>query len=99
MGYVCEGSRWDVSSTKDISGMRILHISDLHDRGEREDEAWRRRRVLGEAWLRHLEELRDEAPIDLVLFTGDAADWGPGPAFSGATQFLDAPLDHLSLTR
>ena len=35
------------------SPLRILHISDLHSRGDRESETWRRRRVLGEAWERN----------------------------------------------
>lgn len=52
----------------------ILHISDLHERGTREQEVWRRRRVLGENWLRNLDELRSEGDIDLVCFTGDLAD-------------------------
>lgn len=30
--------------------LRILHVSDLHERGSRENEHWRRRRVLGNAW-------------------------------------------------
>lgn len=77
--------------------VRILHISDLHERGLREKEAWRRRRVLGEAWLRHLEELLDEGPIDLVFFTGDAADWGKAEEFARAGEFLHATLDQLSL--
>ncbi|MFY9825752.1 MAG: hypothetical protein WAM82_30540, partial [Thermoanaerobaculia bacterium] len=37
--------------------LRILHISDLHERGPREKETWRRRRVLGDAWDRNLTEL------------------------------------------
>lgn len=79
--------------------LRILHISDLHERADRETEAWRRRRVLGESWLRQLKELQEEAPIDLVLFTGDAADRGRPGEFSGATDFLTGTLDYLSLPR
>src|SRR5579864_6506993 len=82
-----------------MASVRILHISDLHERAEREDEAWRRRRVLGEAWLRHLDELSEDAAIDLVLFTGDAADWGRTTEFSGATDFLEATLERLALGR
>jgi hypothetical protein len=77
--------------------VRILHISDLHERAGREKEQWRRRRVLGEAWLRHLDELADEAPIDVLLFTGDAADWGQPAEFACATEFLGATLERLGL--
>jgi hypothetical protein len=31
--------------------LRILHLSDLHERGPRESEPWRRRRVLGDGWM------------------------------------------------
>ena len=79
--------------------LRILHISDLHERAEREREPWRRRRVLGEAWLRHLDELSEESPIDLVLFTGDAADWGQPTEFARATEFLAATLERLGLPK
>lgn len=56
--------------------LRLLHISDLHERGPRESESWRRRRVLGPAWERNLDEIKAAGPFDLVCFTGDAADWG-----------------------
>ncbi|MEO8126535.1 MAG: metallophosphoesterase [Bryobacteraceae bacterium] len=77
--------------------VRILHISDLHERAGREKEPWRRRRVLGEPWLRHLDELVTEAPIDVVLFTGDAADWGQPEEFAGAGEFFLATLERLGL--
>jgi hypothetical protein len=79
--------------------VRLLHISDLHERAGRETEAWRRRRVLGDAWLRHLDELSEEAPIDLLLFTGDAADWGKPSEFARAAEFLNATLERLALPR
>jgi hypothetical protein len=34
--------------------LRVLHISDLHERGVLEKERWRRYRVLGDAWERNL---------------------------------------------
>src|ERR1700676_501895 len=37
--------------------LQFLHISDLHAKGSQEKEPWRRRRVLGNAWLRNLETL------------------------------------------
>ena len=59
-----------------VHRLRILHLSDLHARGPRETGTWRRRRVLGDAWERNLADLLQDGPIDLVCFTGDAADWG-----------------------
>jgi predicted phosphodiesterase len=80
-----------------MARVRILHISDLHERAEREKDAWRRRRVLGEAWERHLDDLTRESAIDAVLFTGDAADWGKPAEFCQATEFLQSTLDRLEL--
>ena len=60
---------------------RILHISDLHLRGPREHEPWRRRRVIESFW-QNLDELQSEGKIDLVCFTGDLADWGRPEAVS-----------------
>lgn len=82
-----------------MAPVRILHISDMHERAGRETESWRRRRVLGDAWLRHLDELSEEAPIQLVLFTGDAADWGKAEEFEQATEFLNATIERLDLKR
>src|SRR3954463_3718303 len=79
--------------------VRILHISDMHERARRQDEPWRKRRVLGDAWLRHLDELSEEAPIHVVLFTGDAADWGKVEEFEEATGFLHATIERLGLQR
>lgn len=53
--------------------------------------------MLGDAWLRHLDELSEEAPIQVVLFTGDAADWGQAAEFEQATEFLNATLQRLDL--
>jgi 3',5'-cyclic AMP phosphodiesterase CpdA len=76
--------------------VRILHISDLHARGSR-DEHWRRRRVLGEAWDRNLEQLVQDGPFDLLLFTGDAADWGLREEYNHATEFLQAVRQRLHI--
>ncbi len=60
----------------DYYRLRILHLSDLHERGpDREREPWRRRRVLGSAWEANLDELRRDGPcrrrlaesVDLLL--------------------------------
>ncbi|MGK3960966.1 metallophosphoesterase [Sorangium sp. So ce1667] len=80
--------------------LRVLHISDLHVRGPREKEGWRRRRVLGEAWERNLDELvRDGIRVDLVCFTGDVADWGLPAEYGAATEFIDATLERLHVPK
>ena len=82
-----------------LHAITILHLSDLHERGPREQEAWRRRRVLGEAWLQSLDELQAEGPIDLVCFTGDLADWGLAQEYLPAGELLDAALSRLKVPR
>ncbi len=77
--------------------LRILHISDLHERGPRESESFRRRRVLGTAWERNLDALMEDGPIDLVCFTGDVADWGKPEEYGPVTDFIEALLKRLSL--
>ncbi len=79
--------------------LRILHISDLHERGPRENESFRRRRVLGSEWERNLEALLKDGPIDLVCFTGDVANWGKPEEYGPATEFIDALLGKLALPR
>nr|HNI24655.1 metallophosphoesterase [Plasticicumulans sp.] len=76
--------------------LRILHLTDLHERGPRETEAWRRRRVLGDAWLRNLDEI---GTVDLVCFTGDLADRGQAQEYERAAEFLDGTLQRLGLAR
>jgi len=76
---------------------QILHISDLHERGPRENESFRRRCVLGEAWKRNLDELLEDGAIDLVCFTGDVANWGKSDEYGPATDFIQALLQQLSL--
>jgi 3',5'-cyclic AMP phosphodiesterase CpdA len=79
--------------------LTLLHVSDLHERGSREKDASRRRRVLGEAWLKQLDELAKEGPpIDLVCVTGDVADRGQAevschPAFWVAEPFPAPDLE------
>ena len=79
--------------------LRLLHLSDLHARAGREAEPWRRRRVLGPAWEDNLDALTEDGPIDLVCFTGDAADWGRREEFAEADAFLATLLDRLGLPR
>ncbi len=79
--------------------LRLLHLSDLHARGGREPERWRRRRVLGPAWDDNLDAVLEDGPIDLVCFTGDAADWGRREEFAEAGEFLAGLLERLGLER
>jgi tetratricopeptide (TPR) repeat protein/calcineurin-like phosphoesterase family protein len=77
-------------------GLRLLHLSDLHLGKAGADEAWRSRRVLGDAWLEHLEAIRaDGRPIDLVCFTGDVAQSGQRPQYQLATEFFRETLERL----
>jgi tetratricopeptide (TPR) repeat protein len=77
--------------------LRILHISDLHERGPRERESFRRRRVLGNEWERNLDELLKDGPIDLVCFTGDVANFGKPEEYGPVTDFIGALLGKLAL--
>jgi len=77
--------------------LRIIHISDLHERGPREAETWRRRRVLGDTWKKNLDAFMAEGPIDLVCFTGDATDWGKEKEYNAASDFFRALMEHLGL--
>ncbi len=78
--------------------LQFLHISDLHAKGPHEKEPWRRRRVLGDAWLRNLETLlNEEGRIDLVFFTGDAAQSGKPEEYAEVTDFLDSLLEEIDL--
>ena len=79
--------------------LRILHLSDLHERGSRETEPWRRRRVLGDGWAENLGVLLQDGPIDLVCFTGDAADWGLPEEYARVTDFFAGLLDRLHLDK
>ncbi len=91
-----------VNQSKDVQmspnrKLGILHISDLHESADRERETWRRRRVLGDAWIENLRVIRKEVKIDLVCFTGDAADWGRAEEFETATEFFELTLAELDL--
>ncbi len=78
--------------------LRFLHISDLHARGSKEAERWRRRRVLGPQWIRHLDLLlEEEGGVDLVFFTGDAAQSGRKDEFDEAGEFLAGLCEKLHI--
>ncbi|MCP4570455.1 MAG: metallophosphoesterase, partial [FCB group bacterium] len=55
--------------------------------------------MLGPAWEANLDAILEDGPIDLVCFTGDAADWGKRDEFDEADEFLAALLDRLDLPR
>ena len=76
----------------------VLHISDLHERGRSEGEPARRERVLGDAWLRNLDEIRTEG-VDLVCMTGDVAQSGKPEEYDRAGEFLVRTLAELRLER
>jgi tetratricopeptide (TPR) repeat protein/predicted MPP superfamily phosphohydrolase len=77
--------------------LTLLHISDLHDRGPREEEPGSRARVLGDAWTTNLAEIRAEGPVDLVCFTGDAACSGKADEYARVKKFFQSMLDRLGL--
>jgi 3',5'-cyclic AMP phosphodiesterase CpdA len=84
-------------SSGGVRKVRILHISDLHDRGPREQEPWRREQVLGPAWERNLREIQQQGPIDLVCFTGDIAQSGRADEYESATRRLEKLMMTLGL--
>ncbi len=86
-----------MASSSNKKRLRILHISDLHERGTREQEPSRRRRVLGDAWERNLDEFLQDGPVHLILFTGDVADWGKENEYQKATEFFDHVLEYLNV--
>jgi hypothetical protein len=55
--------------------------------------------VLGPAWERNLEAISEDGPIDLVFFTGDAADWGLPNEFAAASEFFLSILEKLKVPR
>lgn len=82
-----------------MSKFRLLHISDLHSRGSREAEAWRRRRVLGDSFWQNLEDLQSDGAFDLLCFTGDLGDWGQPDEYETGASFLTELLTRLDLTK
>jgi tetratricopeptide (TPR) repeat protein len=76
--------------------LTLLHLSDLH---EDATTSWRRRRVLGDAWKRNLDEMAAEGSHDLVCFTGDAVFSGQAAEYERATVFFEAVLERLGLGR
>ena len=90
--------------------LRILHISDLHERvalehhpDERKakvrDGRARRYRVLGGNFHEILSEAAKEHPFDLVCFTGDVADRGLAEEYAAATARIDDILQAIGVGR
>ena len=90
--------------------LRILHLSDLHERvalpEHSEDRktkvkvgAAQRYRVLGNdsGFWTTLTEIQKTAPVDMVCFTGDIADWGLPEEFRQATPRIKRILETLKL--
>ncbi len=83
--------------------IRLLHISDLHERGPRETDRWRVNLVLGTPWDDNLDFItRDGRPIDFICFTGDIADRGIPDEYAAAQTFItrtaarvSVPLSHV----
>ena len=80
--------------------LRILHISDLHERETRpldspnrkgavRRDRTRRPLVLGgAAWQSNLDWLTELRPIDLICCTGDVADWGRHEEYRRASKLI-----------
>ncbi|KVN88688.1 NB-ARC domain-containing protein [Burkholderia ubonensis] len=91
--------------------LRILHVSDLHERVALDwmtEERKRRIRVMaasryrvldGSNYFELIEGLRRERPFDLVCFTGDIADWGLEQEYAEATLRIDKILNAAGAAR
>lgn len=91
--------------------LRILHISDLHERvalNSMDEQRKRKIRVMAPSRYRVLEgsngyeiirQLGSDRRIDLVCFTGDIADWGLEAEYAKATQRIDNILSAAGATR
>jgi len=94
----------------ELHHIRILHLSDLHARvaldwmpDKRKNlirlQKTSRERVLCSWFQETLAAVAREAPIDLVCFTGDIADWGLEAEYEQASRVLQTVIDVLSLDR
>jgi hypothetical protein len=79
--------------------LRILHISDFHGLGAGDRKrAYKRARVLGDAWRHNLDELAgDGRAFDLVALTGDTAANGLAEEYAAATPFIMNTLERLGV--
>lgn len=53
--------------------------------------------MIGPEWDRNLEELRQDGEVDLVVFTGDLADWGHETDYAMGVAFLRRTCEALSV--
>ena len=78
--------------------LQFLHISDIHGKGPKESEPWRRRRVLGDQWRRNLETIQEEeGAVQFIFFTGDAANSGDPAEYGELTDFFTGICAELHL--
>jgi calcineurin-like phosphoesterase family protein len=89
--------------------LRILHLSDLHERvlletmNEHRQSLIRiglpkRYRVLGDSLKNTLSQIAKKQPFDIVCFTGDVADWGLEKEYTEATNRLQPILEAAGVT-
>lgn len=87
--------------------IRLLHLSDLHERVELDwmdkkrkekisSSRWNRTRVLGKSFFETLNQLRSKN-IDIVCFTGDIADWGLKEEYERAKKRIDEILKFVNV--
>lgn len=71
--------------------LRIAHLSDLHAHAISDEDQFGQQRV-AESLLEDLSGWNEEAPIDLILFSGDLAFDGTEPALGRGREILLNPL-------
>jgi len=92
-----------------VKPLRILHLSDLHERAafkgmpeareaKLEWDARQRGQVLGDRFFESLLEVA-KSGIDLVCFTGDLADWGHPTEYEKVTDRMDKILKSVKVPR
>jgi tetratricopeptide (TPR) repeat protein/3',5'-cyclic AMP phosphodiesterase CpdA len=85
----------------------VVHLSDLHARSVDGPQAERARReaplrcrVIGAEWDRNLAAIRDDGvPVDLIVFTGDLADWADATDYTAGVEFLERTRTALDVPR
>lgn len=75
----------------DSRKLRIAHLSDLHIHSKQDEDHFGQQRVV-ESLLTDLEAWNQEAPIDLIIFSGDLAFNGSKAALERGKEMLLDPL-------